>query len=58
MAVLHLWLDQRKIEKIICEDQNPLKSEILYYTEYGVNPDPYKLFEIFVSYYNKIIKVL
>ena len=44
--------------KIICEDQNPLNSEIFYYTEYGVNPDPYKLFEIFVSYYNKIIKVL
>lgn len=40
--------------KAICEDQNPLKSKILYYTEFGVNPTPEKLFEVFVSYYDKL----
>ena len=44
--------------KIICEDQNPLKSEIFYYTEYGVNQTMKNYLKSLCTYYNKIIKVL
>ena len=40
--------------KAICVDQNPLNSKIFYYTEFGVNPTPEKLFEVFVTYYDKL----
>jgi len=43
-----------KDRKAICVEENPLKSDILYYTEYGVNPEPKKLFEVFNTYYDTI----
>ncbi len=45
-----------KDREVICKTENPLNSKIFYYTEYGVNPKPEKLFEVFESYYDKICK--
>ena len=42
----------------ICNVENPQRSEIFYYTEFGVNPVPDKLFEVFNIYYaNNISKL-
>ena len=42
----------------ICNVENPQRSEIFYYTEFGVNPEPDKLFEVFNIYYaNNISKL-
>ena len=40
-----------KDRDVICNIENPRMSEILYYTEFGVNPEPEKLFEVFNIYY-------